>query len=299
MSQINQKSFSCINMPNVIKAKRPDSFEINLPQKITTSKKLILTSPILAYFSDSHTYLHRKYSQNLDYSHSSNFLRKDSLCPNEDTNDNEENAMESEEDEYEDSEDEEKEDEYEQLNANSTYNTNYLNQQKMNIPHSDTTSKNMFPNIKYNLTKQFNLMTINQLQQQQRPRFNSGSYGYNNSNNYSTEMFGRKGWICNKCNNFNYDSRNKCNRCGDNRENSKRGNMNNSSIESIVMRRSVNNVSTNSKQFNERIGDWVCFNCKNLNFAFRTVCNRCQLKKEQSEMLTMQSNYIMNQKIIL
>ena len=75
--------------------------------------------------------------------------------------------------------------------------------------------------------------------------------------------------------------------------------MNNSSIESIVMRRSVNNVSTNSKQFNERIGDWVCFNCKNLNFAFRTVCNRCQLKKEQSEMLTMQSNYIMNQKIIL
>ena len=100
MSQINQKSFSCINMPNVIKAKRPDSFEINLPQKIATSKKLILTSPILAYFSDSHTYLHRKYSQNLDYSHSSNFLRKDSLCPNEDTNDNEENAMESEEDEY-------------------------------------------------------------------------------------------------------------------------------------------------------------------------------------------------------
>ena len=26
-------------------------------------------------------------------------------------------------------------------------------------------------------------------------------------------MFGRTGWICNKCNNFNFESRNKCNRC--------------------------------------------------------------------------------------
>ena len=27
-------------------------------------------------------------------------------------------------------------------------------------------------------------------------------------------MFGRRGWICLDCNNFNYESRNKCNRCG-------------------------------------------------------------------------------------
>lgn len=31
----------------------------------------------------------------------------------------------------------------------------------------------------------------------------------------------------------------------------------------------------------ERQGDWVCLNCKNLNFAFRKECNRClQAKKE-------------------
>ncbi|MCQ2820384.1 MAG: hypothetical protein MJ252_24225 [archaeon] len=30
---------------------------------------------------------------------------------------------------------------------------------------------------------------------------------------YITEMFGRKGWICGCCNNFNYYTRNKCNRC--------------------------------------------------------------------------------------
>lgn len=286
MSQTNQKSFSCLNIPNVIKAKRPDSFEISLPSKISTSKKLIVTSPMLAYFNDSHTYLNRKYSQNLDYSHSSNFLRKDSFCPNDETKDNEEdNAMESEEDE-----DSEEENEYEQLNPNSTYNTCY--QQRMNIPNSDTTSKNCYPNIRYNLTKQFNLMTLNQIQQQQRPRFNSGSYLYNTNH---TEMYGRKGWVCNKCNNFNYESRNKCNRCGDNRQ----LNSNRSPLENIVMRRSVNTINNNNKQFNERIGDWLCFNCKNFNFAFRTICNRCQLKKEQSEMLTMQSNYILNNRIIL
>ena len=30
----------------------------------------------------------------------------------------------------------------------------------------------------------------------------------------------------------------------------------------------------------ERKGDWVCQFCCNINFAFRTVCNRCKGKKE-------------------
>jgi hypothetical protein len=39
------------------------------------------------------------------------------------------------------------------------------------------------------------------------------------------------------------------------------------------------------KPFIERVGDWVCIKCKNLNFSFRVVCNRCQLSKEESENL--------------
>ena len=36
--------------------------------------------------------------------------------------------------------------------------------------------------------------------------------------------------------------------------------------------------------FVKREGDWVCFKCKNLNFAFRNVCNKCNLPKQESEM---------------
>ena len=38
-----------------------------------------------------------------------------------------------------------------------------------------------------------------------------------------------------------------------------------------------------TKVFTEREGDWVCNNCKNLNFAFRVECNRCQLPKDSNE----------------
>jgi hypothetical protein len=33
----------------------------------------------------------------------------------------------------------------------------------------------------------------------------------------------------------------------------------------------------------ERVGDWVCIKCKNLNFSFRVICNRCQMPKMESE----------------
>jgi hypothetical protein len=39
----------------------------------------------------------------------------------------------------------------------------------------------------------------------------------------------------------------------------------------------------NSKSGNEeRVGDWVCINCANLNFSFRNNCNRCQRDRYSS-----------------
>lgn len=37
------------------------------------------------------------------------------------------------------------------------------------------------------------------------------------------------------------------------------------------------------KNFTEREGDWTCFECKNLNFAFRKKCNRCKVPKNISD----------------
>ena len=40
-----------------------------------------------------------------------------------------------------------------------------------------------------------------------------------------------------------------------------------------------NNNKNEKKPFDKREGDWLCPKCHNLNFAFRLVCNRCQLPK--------------------
>ena len=81
---------------------------------------------------------------------------------------------------------------------------------------------------------------------------------------YTLEMFGRRGWICNLCNNFNYDTRQKCNRCHIFKNPKK--------IEDYLQ--FEKNKSKNHKH------DWLCKNCGNYNYAFRLICNRCQSKKE-------------------
>lgn len=48
---------------------------------------------------------------------------------------------------------------------------------------------------------------------------------------------------------------------------------------------SSNKSKKGKKQFSERAGDWVCVKCKNLNFSFRSVCNRCQLTKTDNDKL--------------
>ena len=234
----------------------------DLPSKISTSKRLVSPSLMFSYFNDSHCYLNRKYSENnAIFLNSNNFIRKDSLCPNNDKTSN------NEEEDMVDSEENESDNEYNQLTANGVYNQQYINQSKL-------------PLFRLTLNQQFNLMTQNQIKQQQRPRFNSGNFAivpntFNFQSPYQGEMYGKKGWLCTQCNNFNYDTRNKCNRC-----HSARGGKKNK------------NNNANNRQFSERVGDWICFNCKNLNFSFRTVCNRCQLSKDESEDMLL--NYQMN-----
>lgn len=43
------------------------------------------------------------------------------------------------------------------------------------------------------------------------------------------------------------------------------------------------NNKKKKKEFVQRKNDWFCYRCKNINFGFREKCNKCHLKKEESE----------------
>ena len=49
----------------------------------------------------------------------------------------------------------------------------------------------------------------------------------------------------------------------------------------------------NKGKFIERQGDWICERCKNLNFSFRVVCNRCKISKNES-LIFMEENELNN-----
>ena len=87
---------------------------------------------------------------------------------------------------------------------------------------------------------------------------------------YIFEMFGRRGWICEGCNNFNYESRKFCNRCKIPKAPLKKVSF---------LDNKGNQIINNFKNINHK-DDWNCYNCGNVNYAFRLNCNRCQIKRD-------------------
>jgi len=79
---------------------------------------------------------------------------------------------------------------------------------------------------------------------------------------YLTEMFGKIGWICILCNNFNFKTRNKCNKCG-----------------ALKKPKKILNGEEKNKETKEKINvkdGWICIYCKNWNYSFRNLCYRCK-----------------------
>ena len=144
-------------------------------------------------------------------------------------------------------------------------NNNYLFQLYQNIPQNI-----IYTNINFSI----NIPPINQ--EIKSTELNIPNLGYklplsatekskeeipleHSKDGYLTVMFGKRGWICNLCNNFNYEQRIKCNRCGV---------VKNPKIISNINQR-------NDKELNKR-ENWICGYCSNLNYSFRTICNRCK-----------------------
>ena len=99
---------------------------------------------------------------------------------------------------------------------------------------------------------------------------------------YLVKMYGRIGWICLYCDNFNYETRYKCNKCGLLKKPKKLMEITEKKDGQIIY-----NIYNNK--------DWFCNNCKNLNYSFRKVCNRCKLPKpSENNQIMLPFSEIMN-----
>ena len=223
-------------------------------------------SPIFEYFQSSQICLKKQYSQNIHNFKSNNYLPKDISQYETDKDSNDSTNLQTND-----------------LNENKPF---YFQPQPLlpmftnyNIMNTTTTMNNCNNNNKMNNYYNFNNQGIN------NTNINL------NSDEYITEMFGRRGWICNLCSNFNYETRKKCNKCNEiknpkkiihNNNNSNNNMMNNNSKNNETHNNTYpihDNNNTSSKDNLFVSGDWICCKCNNLNYSFRVVCNRCNVPK--------------------
>ena len=183
---------------------------------------------------------------------------KDSNYDNNNNNNNEyfkDNHFVVSEDEDTKKEDNEKKGEYN--NNNNNYNNNIHNNiynNNNNIIDNNNISNN---NNQSNNETEIKKKDLRELKEEE----------------YIFEKFGKRGWQCSKCNNFNFESRVKCNRCFEIKDPK--------TLEEIKKELEEKNSGDKKKKpLIERKGDWQCPKCHNLNFAFRQECNRCHLSKE-------------------
>ena len=101
-----------------------------------------------------------------------------------------------------------------------------------------------------------------------RQRSNDRSFERRDNRNRSDSQ--KEDWVCASCENVNFSWRTECNSCGK----AKEGNV--KAYKSSFKENSrSNNRRERPRQENHGRNDWECPACNNINFSFRTECNKC------------------------
>ena len=168
------------------------------------------------------------------------------------------------EDEDEKKDDNKKKRDYNNNNNNYNYNINNIHN---NINNNINNNNNKI------ITNNNKIITNNNISNNNNNELKKRDSKELKEEEYIFEKFGKRGWQCAKCNNFNFESRIKCNRCLEMKDPK--------TLEEIKKELEEKNSGDKKKKpLIERKGDWQCPQCHNLNFAFRQECNRCHLSKE-------------------
>ena len=160
-------------------------------------------------------------------------------------------------------------------------NANFFNHQKSHNQFHFNMPQNNENNNNYNLNENY-VNPINQNNNQNNYYFQNLNFNSKNNNminknlskyqpkriidNFTLEMFGKIGWICQFCNNFNYETRKKCNRCQNKKQPKKL--------------KKFNTLFSEDNSDDKNKSNWLCKYCGNLNYSFRESCNRCKIQKE-------------------
>ena len=155
------------------------------------------------------------------------------------------------------------------MNNNIIYNNNFINLEDPNNQNKNINSKiNKEIIDSPDTTNNFSTISLGN----EKPDLNK--------NNYLIAMFGKFGWICRLCNNFNFEQRNNCKRC--------------KAIKAPKTRDEISKEKEKDKILKKRIKekkvDWFCPYCSNINFGFRKNCNRCNTERKKEFPLVISLN---------
>ena len=272
-------------------------------------KQRKMSSPLCWYYNGSDVYLSKTQKNTVDIKNSSNYIRKDSFLNNsEKINENKNNFINNI---SIDGVNNLKNNYFYQNKFNNNINNIY---NENNLIQNNNEVKRLSPNfnqMSYNNINKFNIMPNNNIinnnlffqnNNYQQQIFN---INYINLNNFPNNQFNpmnnninrRKlsyniddGIIGNYFNNLLNLNNNNINpnqkiinfpqppilfSYNEEQEKTSKSNKNKKSSTKTIN----NNNKNEKKPFDKRKGDWLCPECQNLNFAFRVVCNRCQLPK--------------------